>query len=243
MKIEKTIRYHKQLVITADRLGKLHSIVGTYCENIEYRAELKDESNVTFDSFVELKEYCNSGEKRIQELEIYGRSKNIFRGENTESNPKQDSCTEITIHLKNIHNSARFGMFYCFSSFINQDSQVLFEKELNEFLQSATEGHCQFNIWRLISAVVSAWVAIHCYRDIFGNEFKLSWTIVFIIVAGLISLGLIDILDKYFYHAVEFAWGNELEQYRKRLDWRSKLIWCIIIPIAIAIVVPYIQKQ
>ena len=240
MKIEKNLNYNKRLVITAERMEKLHSLVGVYCQNIEYKAKLKNAAEVSFDTFEELMNYDNVGNKKIITLKIHGGSKSEYRGENIDYNPKQDAKTDIYINIENTHNTSRIGVFYCNMSFENPDNQRLFEDDLNQFLQNFTEGQISFVIWRYIVMVLSVIAIGYGYNALHESNFNWSGVLIIAVLAIIVYVVIIKIIDRCLYRSVEFAWGEELKKHEKRADWRSKWIWCILIPIVIALVIPFV---
>ncbi len=245
MILEHTIRYDRQLVITTERLSELNDLIIKYCQYVEYKAKLENGLSVTFDSFDELREFNNIDGKAIEVLRVLGRSVRHSTSSSDdiiEMSYYNDSDTKIDVIINNNNDINRVGAFRCDMTFKDVDKQIVIEQMIDDFLRTACEGQKAYDLCRWCAIILPFSLIAYFYINAFGYNVDKSEFLLCCIIGLGIAYAIIISLNKWFFHVIEFAWGEGLNRYIRRCSLRSNVFWCIIVGLIIGILAPVIFK-
>ncbi|MBR4401671.1 MAG: hypothetical protein IKT09_08335 [Synergistes sp.] len=231
MRKERTLYYRKPIVLTEDRLIEVHQIVLKRCSHIAYSATAKDGLSIEFSSFDELQKYSNFGKERITSLIIEGRL--------------DDYSRSIIITFSPSFPYKRGTVSYRYA-FNDSDMEAAFVKEMQVFLEKATEYNAQFVICEALTLLV-LYAAVAVFSLIWVRRATaIPIAIAFSLSLCYIATFIFDLISKYFWKkifpSVVYCWGEEKQRYENHKDLRSKIFWVVIVGILIAFVVGYYFK-
>ena len=223
MTYEKTNYFHKKMVITEKRLKELDSIMYKYSDSVEYKATLKDKTTVEFNSFDELLNYDNYGNRKIRTLIVEGRS---------------EYSTIIQMFLAPSERYSKETARYSYK-FKEKDKETTFLEEINHFFSKAVEYEKSDAICEWFSLALILSLAVLLVKKLFpitpDNEI-----IYMILFVGLFALMIYKTISYFVWDRlfpdVVFAWGEEKERYEELDRFRSNVFWGVIVAFAIGVV-------
>lgn len=226
METNQTFYYNKELVITNDKLMRLYAILSEQCPQVRIKVRLKNQTDVKFDSFEELKQYHNEKDKRIIEMELNG----------------DGDKARIMIRILDDRTISRSRIAVCDMSFKDDNNRRVFESKYKEWLNDSTEGVHQHTLWRLVILVLvllTAFILFGIYLSKTQNM-RGDAMIPFAVGALVVWLAVTKLLDYCFYPAVIFAWGKGQERYNKITERRKQWLWTLIVSPLVSGLVGYL---
>lgn len=230
--------YKRIVVLTLSRLEELKTILLKHCDRIKYKAYTKNDAEIIFDSFDELKNFNNFGDDKIVALNLNCRVKNDY-----------DFLINIDFSPKYHFPDDTVRCTYCFS---DVDKESVFISDFKKFLDKITIYHTKYMIceWAsyvffLVLGLYPIFIPINgtaYYQTVKGTYPFLSSILVFEIIAiGLNKLCSHFVWKKLFPRAI-YAWGEESENYSRLEKLRSNLFWCVLVAALVSIVIGFILK-
>lgn len=225
MRQNKKIEFNKPIVLDADRMNELYTILQKYSNKVSFRGITKEEAKIDFDSYEQLMRYSNYDKERLVSLEVRGRT----WGENN------DVDIDIELQPDPIFRRSVRGSF----QFDDVEKARLFELELIDFLNRSVENYgssigLKTILWVVLIAIVTFLFVILLKKDLLKNNMASlfggcmgSLSVVYMMNIGKIT-------NKVF-PKVSFVWGEEAKRYNRRAKLRSNLFWCVLVATIIAI--------
>ena len=227
MTISGRYSYKRALKLTPDRMRQLEELLNRYFDKIVYNCNIKNGSDITFQSLEEMLEYDNFSTGKIVSMNIYG-----------------ETTAQLTINF-----SEGYGTFsnyeqvvYCNYTLYDVVQDTIFIKELNEFFKKSTLNYWLIGKATLFSLSLACYSFILIFRIIEArlrfSAANLSLDELLLAIALLFLAYFIDknLLKKLF-PPIVFYWGEEERAFDKKDKLRTNLFWVVLVGILIGIVV------
>lgn len=230
--------YKRIIVLTIPRLEELEALLLKHCDHIKYTAYTKNDAEIMFDSFDELRNFSNYADDKIISLNLKCRVENDY-----------DFLIDIDFSPKYRFPDDTVKCMYCFS---DVDKESVFISDFRKFLDKIAIYHTKYMICEWASCLFFLVLGLYpIFVPINGTAYyqTVEGTYPFlrsILLSELIAMGLYKLCSKFvwkklFPRAI-YSWGEESENYSRLEKLRSNLFWGVLVAALVSIVVGFILK-
>lgn len=235
MKIHGRTSYSKAVILTAERVWELESMLRKHCTAVKYEISTFSGIKLEFQAMDELLEYDNFKKKRIRTLRVLGFT-------------KCESVVEMTFLSSNTRKKARgyHETCICDYTFKNMDSQSIFREDMADFFDKCT---APYWIWgKLPVCFVPLFLGcLYVVCSYFAGKFSLPMINgrigITVIIAPLllISFPLGHVIHKVF-PPVVFLWGEEIQRNGRYEKFRNNFWWGGIVAVCASLLASLLHK-
>ncbi|MFA9375766.1 MAG: hypothetical protein ACERKZ_03320 [Lachnotalea sp.] len=235
MLIKGQIKFKEAITVTPEFLKDISEVICIYYNYVSYKANLKNNDIIMFESLDELIKYDNFNDNKLATLSIYSDIKLNLEFETTSS----------TLHKYNYTLHGNYSMN-------SMDDSILFKKKLDDILKKRAEAKFYTFISKIsmvygLIIVVALCVLGSLYCSILGIstngeisifDYIISW---FLSMVGVVTFS--KIFNKFqsvYFPPIVFYWGEEIQNYDKIKQLRKNVFWGVIVTLLVSLLVSLI---
>lgn len=230
--------YKRIIVLTIQRLKELETLLLKHCDSIKYTAITKNDAEILFDSFDEMRSFSNFGDDKIKSLSLKCRVKNDYNFMiNIDFSPKYPFYSDTV------------RCMYCFSDI---DKESIFISDFEKFLDKIAVFHTKYMICEWASFIFFVVLGFYpiiipfngtaYYQTVRGAYPLIGGILLFEVIAMVLYKLCSNYIWKKLFPRAIYAWGEESENYTKLEKLRSNLFWGVLVTTIISVVVGFILK-